>query len=92
VLGMALDERINIGPTLKCRAKDVFRETTNVSRDIVTLRQKVRRTSAALCRPISAWNSICRASSRDLRLVPIEQLSAIGRQPSVYKKQAARGL
>ena len=35
---MALDERINIGPTLKCRAKDIFRETTNVSRDIVTLR------------------------------------------------------
>ena len=38
--------------------------------------QNVRRTCSASCFPISDWNSICSASSRDLRRVPIEERSA----------------
>src|SRR3954468_9303227 len=36
--------------------------------------QKVLRTCSAVCFPISNWKSICKANSRDLRRVPMEEV------------------
>ena len=52
-------------------AREVALELAVAASTVERSPQKVRWTSSAGCFPRSAWNSICSASSRDLRRVPM---------------------
>ena len=75
VLGVGFDEGVDLVAAGGGDAVDVFGEAAGFGVDVGARRpRRACETSSGVCLPRSPWKSICMASSRDLRRVPIISL------------------